>query len=80
MDRRAITDYLLSMLSWAGIEGETNVLSEALRRWASMPRLGFVDAHLGAKADADACPVFTKNVVDFVSQGVPAPEPLPDST
>jgi predicted nucleic acid-binding protein len=70
--------YLLGILRWPGVEGDKEVLIEAVERWERTPGLGFVDAYLSVVASREGRPVYTKNIREFVGQGIHVPEPLPE--
>jgi predicted nucleic acid-binding protein len=76
MTRTDMADYLLQVLSWDGIRGETDVLSDAIRIWRDTSRVGFVDAYLVAKGRRDNRPIYTKNLRDFAGHGITTPDPL----
>lgn len=75
--RDKIAEYLLGVLGWPGIQGEKDLMVEAVERWWRTPGLAFVDAYLAALARSRSCPVYTKNVREFATQGVHVPNPLP---
>jgi predicted nucleic acid-binding protein len=79
LTREQIAQYLLSVLSWAGVEGDIELMVETVERWGHTPRLSFVDAYLATVATEWQCPVYTKNVRDLESQGVEVPRPLPSA-
>jgi hypothetical protein len=68
---------LVWLIDMPGIVCDKVLFRDALARWSEQPRLGFVDAYLGARAARDNVPVFTKNVRDLRSQGVEVSDPLP---
>lgn len=72
-----VARYLLLILSWPGIRGEKDVMTDAVQRWGLTPTLGFADAYLAAMASRLGWPVSTKNVRDLVGQGIDVPNPLP---
>jgi len=65
--RRGITAYLLAVLAWPGIEGEPDVMRDAVQRWGRTPGLGVVDAYLAALAARPRWPVFAKNVRELTA-------------
>jgi predicted nucleic acid-binding protein len=69
--------YLLTILSWRGVQGDKDVMVDTVERWWNTQGLSFVDAYLAARAAADGHPVYTKNVREMVAQGVTVPDPLP---
>jgi predicted nucleic acid-binding protein len=77
MTRSDIADYLLMLIGWPGVQCDKQLFGDTIRRWRDTPRLGFVDAHLAALAARRACAVYTKNIREFVAQGVEVPDPLP---
>ena len=77
MTRADVADYLLSVLGWPGVEGEKEVMVEAVERWGQTPGLGFVDAYLATLAVQQGRPVYSKNVGELVAQGAEVPTPLP---
>ena len=77
MTRLEIADYLLTILSWEGITGDKSLLVNTVECWRDTAGLAFVDAYLAALAARERCVVYTKNVVEFVRQGIGAPETLP---
>ncbi len=77
LDRTAVAAYLRSMLTWPGIQGDIDLMDETLRRWLETPGLSFVDVHLAALAARHNSPIYTKNVRDFLGQGVEVPLTLP---
>jgi predicted nucleic acid-binding protein len=79
MRRDDVAAYLLMVLGWDGIQGEKDVLADAVERWRRTPGLSFADAYLAALATQQQCPVYTKNVRELSGQGVSVPEPLPRS-
>ena len=77
MDRRQVADYLLMVLAWPGVRGAKDVMVDCVERWRASKRLAFVDSYLAALAAQRQCPVYTKNVREFVEQGVGVPQTLP---
>lgn len=77
LDRTDVAAYLRSMLTWPGIQGDIDLMDETLRRWSDTRDLSFVDAQLAALAARHNCPIYTKNVSDFLGQGVDVPLTLP---
>jgi hypothetical protein len=77
MTRSDVADYLLMLISWPGVRCDKQLFGDTIRRWRDTPGLGFVDAYLSALAVRLGCPVYTKNVREFVAQGVEVPDPLP---
>lgn len=77
LTRDQVAQYLQTVLTWRGIEGEKALLSDAVERWRTTAALSFVDAYLGALAGRDGCTVYSKNVRDFAAQGLTVPNPLP---
>jgi len=77
MGRLEFIEYMLTVLSWPGIQGDVALIQAALTRWRERPSLGFVDAYLGARAEQLDCPVYTKNLRDLGGLGVDVPETLP---
>jgi predicted nucleic acid-binding protein len=75
--KEEIADYLLGALSWTGVRGDKDLMGDAVQRWRSMSGLAFVDAYLSALAVRHGTPVYTMNVRELQSQGVPVPRPLP---
>ena len=75
--REQIAEYLLMVLSWEGVQGNKDLMVDAVQRWRDAPRLSFADAHLAVLASRRQSPVFTKNVRELRGQGVSVPEPLP---
>lgn len=80
MTRTDVAHYLLSVLSWPGVDGDKDLMVEAVQRWGSTPGLGFVDAYLAALAVRQRRPVFTKNISELAAQGADVPNPLPDGS
>jgi predicted nucleic acid-binding protein len=80
MSRSDVATYILGVLAWPGIVGETHLLREAIDRWDQTPGLGFVDAYLAARARQESVPVYTKNVRELSMQGAVVPDPLPGSS
>jgi predicted nucleic acid-binding protein len=72
-----VARYMLGVLQWPGVQGDKDLLTDAVRRWAQSPAIGFADAYLAALATQRGCPVYTKNVRDLTAQGVAVPDPLP---
>lgn len=59
------------------MSGEKDLLVDAVERWRGTAGLSFADAYLATLAKRHGCAVYTKNVREMESQGVPAPQPLP---
>jgi len=78
MTRRDVAEYLLVVLQWPGLEGEKEVMVDAVSTWLESLSIGFAGAYLTARAKALDCPVYTKNLRDFAGLPVAAPDPLPD--
>lgn len=78
MTRTDVAQYLLSVLSWPGVDGDKDVMVEAGQRWGGTPGLSFVDAYLATLAVHQRRPVFTKNVGELSAQGAEVPPSLPD--
>lgn len=78
MTRGDVAEYLLMVLSWQGVQGETDVLADAVERWRDTPGLSFADAYLAALATSRRCSVYTKNVRELRGQRVTVPDPLLD--
>jgi predicted nucleic acid-binding protein len=70
--------YLLTILSWRGVQGEKDVMVDAVERWWTTRGLSFVDAYLAALAAARDYPVYSKNVRELTAQGITVPDPLPN--
>jgi AbrB family looped-hinge helix DNA binding protein len=49
---------------------------DTARLWAKTPRLGFVGAYLGLRAQREGMSVFTKNIRHFERFGIRVPNPL----
>ncbi len=79
-DRRAIAEYIRSVLQWPGIVSDVTVLDRALDRWGGEQRVAFVDAFLVELALRDNLPVYTMNRRDFEPFGVQTPSPLPSGS
>lgn len=79
MTRADIADYLLQVLSWDGIRGETDLLTDTIRIWRAATGIGFVDAYLAARGRRESRPIYTKNRRHFEGRGVVLPDPLSDS-
>jgi predicted nucleic acid-binding protein len=77
MSRADIAVYLLTVLSWPGVEGDKPVMIDTVARWARTPGLAFADANLAALASQRGCSVYTLNRRELRSQGVDAPSLLP---
>ncbi len=77
MTRAQVGEYLLMVLSWEGIQGDKDLMVDAVERWRALAGLSFVDAYLAALARRRQAPVYTKNVRELAGQGVIVPEPLP---
>ncbi len=80
MTREQIAQYLLSVLTWKGVEGEKDLLVPAVERWATTPGLSFPDAYLAELASRDGRAIYTKNVRELRAQGAHVPDSLPTST
>ena len=76
MTRADVAQYLLTILSWPGIEADRATLVPALERWRDTPRLGFVDAYLAVLAVRQDLPVFSKNVGDLRALAAQVPDVL----
>jgi predicted nucleic acid-binding protein len=76
LTRSGIAQYLLMVLGWDGVKGETQIMSDAVERWRDTPGLAFVDAYLAALAASQGCAVYSKNVRELEGQGVRVPNPL----
>lgn len=76
MTREDVAEYLLMVLGWDGIRGDKDLMVDTVERWRGSPGLSFADAYLAAAAALRGCPVYSKNVRDFESQGVSVPQPL----
>jgi predicted nucleic acid-binding protein len=77
MTRSQVAAYLLMILGWDGIRGETSVLADTVTRWRDTPGLAFIDAYLAAVAKDRGCPVYTKNIDEIATQGIDVPRRLP---
>ena len=77
MSRTDVARYLLMVLSWKGIRGETDTLVVAVERWLATPDHAFVDAYLSAVAKRDGRPIYSKNVVELRAPDVEVPIRLP---
>ena len=77
LTREDIARYLLTVLSWGGVTGEKDLMTDAVERWARARDLAFVDAYLAAVAARRRCVVYTKNVAELEAQGVDVSSPLP---
>lgn len=77
LTRVDVANYLATLLTWPGVQGDKILLSDALSRWAGTPGLAFVDAYLASLAARRGCAIYTKNVRELAGQGVPVPETLP---
>jgi predicted nucleic acid-binding protein len=80
LTRDDIATYLMTVLSWDGVEGEKDAMADAVRRWRATPSLAFVDAYLAALASQRQCSIYTKNVRELAEQNVVVPDPLPVPT
>jgi predicted nucleic acid-binding protein len=80
MTKQDVAEYLITVLSWVGVVGETDLLIETVERWAGTPGLSFADAYLATLATRLRCPVFTKNLQELRGQGADAPSRLPDGS
>ena len=76
-NRQELAAFLLMILSWPGVEGDSETMIETVQRWASVPGLAFVDAYLAVRASQRGCPVYTKNARELERQGVFVPPSLP---
>jgi predicted nucleic acid-binding protein len=74
--RQDVANYMLTILVWPGIAGNTQTLYRAVRRWRDSSA-DFVDCLLAERALRDNVPVYTKNVRDIGRFGVGVPDPLP---
>ncbi len=77
MTREQVAGYLLTVLGWPGVEGDKETMTSTVERWRDAPGLGFVDAYLATLALQRGTLVYTKNIQDFLNQGVTVPRPLP---
>lgn len=77
MGRQDVEQYLLSVLSWKGVQGEKDLLAQTVQRWAQAASLSFVDAYLAELAAQLGCAVYTKNVRELRAEGAHVPDPLP---
>jgi len=77
MSRTDLAAYLLTILGWTGVRGDTALMVDAVERWRTTPRLAFVDAHLAALAGRNSCAVFSVNRAELRAQGIDVPQPLP---
>lgn len=77
LNRPEVAEYLLAVLAWPGVTGDTAAMIHAVRRWRDQEGISFVDAYLASLARRDGCAVYTKNLSDFRSTGVELPSPLP---
>jgi predicted nucleic acid-binding protein len=77
LTREDVARYLLTVLSWDGVTGEKDLMTDAVQRWASSRDLAFVDAYLAAVAARRGCAVYTKNVAELKAQSVNTPTTLP---
>jgi predicted nucleic acid-binding protein len=77
MTRADISDYLLMILAWPGIEADKVVLIDAVARWKQTQGLAFVDAYLAERAVREGMRVYSKNVRELRAQGAEVPDPLP---
>jgi predicted nucleic acid-binding protein len=78
MTRADVAGYLLQVLSWSGVRGDVDLLSDAVRIWRDSPGVAFVDTYLMARGLRENRPIFTKNLRDFANRGVTVPDPLID--
>jgi predicted nucleic acid-binding protein len=76
MTRVDVAGYILQVLSWPGIRGDVDLLSNAIRVWRDTPGIAFVDAYLIARGLRENRPIFTKNLRDFANSSVTVPNPL----
>lgn len=79
MTRQDVAQYLLTVLSWKGVQGDKDLMAQTVQRWAQSARLSFVDAYLAELAAQRGCPVFTKNVRELMAEGADVPDPLPSA-
>ena len=77
-NRQELATYLLMVLGWPGVEGDTETMIETVQRWAATPGLSFVDAYLAVRAGQRGCPIYTKNARELQGQGANVPATLPD--
>jgi predicted nucleic acid-binding protein len=77
MTRTQVAEYLLMVLGWDGVQGDKDIMVDAVDRWGKSAGLSFVDAYLAALATQQGRPVYTKNVRELTGQGVSVPQPLP---
>jgi predicted nucleic acid-binding protein len=77
MSRTDVARYLLMVLSWKGVRGETDTMVAAVERWLASPNLAFVDAYLCAVAKRDGRPIYSKNVDELRAQEVEVPVRFP---
>ena len=77
MTREQIGEYMLAVLSWPGVQGEKELMIDAVNRWLAKPGLSFVDAYLSALASQEGRSIHSKNVHHLTDQGVDVPNPLP---
>jgi predicted nucleic acid-binding protein len=75
--KEEIAEYMLGVLRWPGVQGDKDLMTDAVQRWGSTPGLAFVDAYISALALRRNAPVYTMNVRELTSQGVTVPQPLP---
>ena len=80
LSRVEVADYLLMVLGWRGVRGDTDLLVDTVQRWRAARRLAFVDAYLLALAFREGCSIHTKNVAELAGQGVSVPQTLPGQT
>jgi predicted nucleic acid-binding protein len=76
MGKEEVGQYLLMLLSWPGVVGDINLLTDTVERWRATPGLSFADAYLSALALSDDVPVYSKNLKELRAQGVDAPSLL----
>lgn len=77
ISKEDIAQYLLSVLTWRGVQGEKDLMAQAVERWMRTDGLAFVDAYLAEVATQRGCVVYTKNVRELAAQGVDVPARLP---
>jgi predicted nucleic acid-binding protein len=77
MTRQQVAEYLLMVLSWDGVQGDKDVMVDAVQRWQGTSGLSFADAYLAALSAQLSCSVYSKNVREPEAQGVIVPQPLP---
>ena len=77
MSRTDVARYLLMVLAWKGVRGETDTMVAAVERWLASNDLAFVDAYLCAVAKRDGRSLYSKNVEELRRQEVDVPGRLP---